>query len=217
MTSLADPTSDPPPSQGETKTKNVDEDDVVEEEDSNYVVSEKKTVAELMEDKEGEDEAMKKYKESLLGVNTLTNNNDPNAAPVEIIELRLLFVGRDPLIIPLGKQMGDNTAAVVHLKENEQYVCQLVFAVNKEIVSGLKFLRQVYRSGIRVDKEQIMVGSYAPTATPIVFKLEEDIVPGGMLARATYRSKIKLIDEDKTVHAQVEYAFKIVKKWPTTK
>jgi hypothetical protein len=34
-----------------------------------------------------------------------------------------------------------------------------------------------------------------------------------MLARGTYKSRIKLIDDDKTIHADVQYTFKICKKW----
>ena len=203
--------------QGETKepttTTTTDDHDDETEVDPNYKTSEKVTVSDLMS-KDADDAALQKYKESLLGAGNASGTNK-DAKPVKIIELRMLFEGREPLIIPLdsGDAAAKATPEVVILKENTPYTCQVVFQVNNEIVSGLKFLRSVYRSGIRVDKEQIMVGSYAPSDTSIVYELEQDVVPGGMLARATYKSKIKLIDDDKTVHADVAYSFKICKKW----
>lgn len=199
------------PTEGETKEPTTAEGVVEVVVDPNYKQPEKVSVSALLE-KDNDDEAMKKYKESLLG--PAVTAADPNAKPVEIMELRLLFEGRDPLIIPFHRE--DTTkaeTAVVRLKESESYTCQLVFKVNHEIVSGLQFVRGIYRKGIRVDKEQIMVGSFAPSNDPVVFKLEEDAVPSGMLARGTYKSFIKLIDDDKCVHADVNYAFKITKKW----
>ena len=202
------------PAEGETKEPTTAEGVVEVVVDPNYKQPEKVSVSALLE-KDNDDEAMKKYKESLLG--PAVTAADPNAKPVEIMELRLLFEGRDPLIIPFHREETPTTkaetAVVVRLKESESYTCQLVFKVNHEIVSGLQFVRGIYRKGIRVDKEQIMVGSFAPSNDPVVFKLEEDAVPSGMLARGTYKSFIKLIDDDKCVHADVHYAFKITKKW----
>ena len=192
---LAEPTSqgetkDPAPTADDIKsdakiatdpTPTADDD---EEEEANYIVSETKSIKDLLA-ADADDVALQKYKESLIGTTATVDG----AIPVEIIELRLLFAERAPLIIPFNT----TEKQVVHvLKENEQYICQLIFKVNNEIVSGLKFNRIITRSGIRVDKETIMVGSFAPNAEPIVFKLEEDIVPGGFLSRGTYTSKIKL-------------------------
>lgn len=182
---------------------NDDDEDV-----SNYNAPATATVADLIA-KDADDVALQKYKASLLGAGVVAT--DASAPPVEIIELRMLFAGREPLVIPLGATTA--TSDIVVLKESEEYTCQLVFKVNNEIVSGLKFCRSVYRSGIRVDRESIMVGSYAPVAEPIVYQLEEDQVPSGMFARATYKSKIILIDDDKIEHASAEYEFKISKKW----
>jgi hypothetical protein len=151
--------------QGETKEPILDNNDGGDDEietDPKYKTSEKVSIKELM-NKDADDKALQKYKESLLG----TGGNGTSGEPVTIIELRMLFEGRDPLVIPLS-QKGTRAKEVVILKENEPYTCQVVFQVNNEIVSGLQLLRIVTRSGIRVDKDQIMIGSYAPSTNPIV-------------------------------------------------
>ena len=65
-----------------------------------------------------------------------------------------------------------------------------------------------------MDKSTEMMGSFAPDAKKtyeIPFPFE--VVPDGMLARGTYVCKTQFIDDDKTVHLEFSYSFKIAKEW----
>ena len=86
--------------------------------------------------------------------------------------------------------------------------------MSKEIVLGLKYISTTTRRGIRVDKDQVMIGSYPPAAEPVTFTFPEiQDVPSGMLARGTYKTTIRVTDDDKNDHGKVMYTFKIAKKW----
>ena len=96
------------------------------------------------------------------------------------------------------------------------------------------------RKGVPVDKNNIMVGSYAPKAEDHSFKTglsfefhknplpksvtfililnsniisEAETAPSGMLARGTYKVKSKFIDDDKEEHASWEWNIEIAKSW----
>merc|ERR1711953_1203878 len=67
------------------------------------------------------------------------------------------------------------------------------------------------KEGVPVDKNNIMVGSYAPKAEDHSFKTEAETAPSGMLARGTYKVKSKFIDDDKEEHASWEWNIEIAK------
>merc|ERR1711902_336536 len=110
--------------------------------------------------------------------------------------------------------MGDaNTVAFV-LKEKAKYRIVIKFRVQREIVLGLKKFLVVKRKGIRVDKSTEMMGSFAPdNKKTYEFASPYEIVPDGMLARGTYVAKTQFLDDDKVVHADFSYSFKIAKDW----
>lgn len=51
----------------------------------------------------------------------------------------------------------------ITIKEGADYRLKVVFKVQHDVVSGLKYLHVVKRSGLKVDKMQEMVGSYGPS------------------------------------------------------
>ncbi|KAJ2384930.1 rho GDP dissociation inhibitor, partial [Coemansia sp. RSA 2603] len=51
---------------------------------------------------------------------------------------------------------------VIVIKEGAEYFFKVEFYVQREVVSGLKFLQQVKRLGLPVDKTEGMCGSYGP-------------------------------------------------------
>ncbi len=68
--------------------------------------------------------------------------------------------------------------------------------------------------GIRVDKSTEMMGSFAPDAKKTYeHPFPQEVVPDGMLARGTYVSKTQFLDDDKMVHLEFSYSFKIGKEW----
>ena len=199
----------------------AEDDDDTPEVDPKYSVAAKASVGELLS-KDADDAELAKYKAKLLGLpepgsaGSHDSATDANAKHVDVIELRLHFEGRAaPLVIPLGAgaSEGAGAAPVYVLKEGQDYRMELVFKVSKEICLGLKFLRSVYRRGIRVDKEQVMIGSYPPNAKEQVFGFPVDTVPSGMLARGSYVARIVMQDDDGVVHVKTSYRFKIAKTW----
>ena len=62
-------------------------------------------------------------------------------------------------------------------KEGAEYTIGIEFKVNNEIVSGLRYNQVVTRKGIKVDKMNLMVGSYAPRADDYTFTTELDEAP----------------------------------------
>lgn len=51
------------------------------------------------------------------------------------------------------------------IKEGAHFRIKVVFQVHHEVLSGLKYVQAVKRKGIRVSKDQEMLGSYAPNTT----------------------------------------------------
>lgn len=103
------------------------------------------------------------------------------------------------------------------------------FRVQNEVVVGLKYLHAVKLKGIRVDRAEEMVGSYAPQAEAYEKKFLPDqgnpcnflysylikcfIAPSGLLARGTYHVRSKFIDDDGVCHLEWDWSFKIKKDW----
>ncbi|RFU28266.1 hypothetical protein B7463_g8070, partial [Scytalidium lignicola] len=90
------------------------------------------------------------------------------------------------------------------------------FKVQHEVLSGLHYVQIVKRKGIRVSKDQEMIGSYAPNTdkTPFYTKqFAEEEAPSGMLARGHYNAVSTFVDDDKHKHLQFEWSFDIAKDW----
>ena len=65
-----------------------------------------------------------------------------------------------------------------------------------------------------MDKSTDMMGSFAPSSEKTYdFPFQEDTVPSGMLARGVYVAKCQFVDDDKTVHLDFSYGFRIGKEW----
>jgi len=59
-----------------------------------------------------------------------------------------------------------------------------------------------------------MMGSFGPSSEKSYehpFSMEE--APSGMLYRGVYKAKTQFIDDDKTVHLDFQYQFRIAKEW----
>ena len=55
--------------------------------------------------------------------------------------------------------------------------------MQREIVTGLKYVHAVKKMGVRVENETYMVGSYGPKLEVYEFMTPFDEMPSGMLAR----------------------------------
>jgi len=185
-----------------------------------YKVSKKVGINDLMK-MDNEDEALRKYKESLLG-NAAKEAFSPKDDPrrVVILELRVTCENRPggDIVYKLEtkeaiEKMKENPFI---LKESCNYRISLLFRVQHEIVSGLKYVNTITRAGIKVGKDETMIGSFAPQKDPYTQNFPRhgwEEAPSGMLARGKYKAKSQFIDDDKQVHLEFEYHFEIKKEW----
>lgn len=72
--------------------------------------------------------------------------------------------GRDDVVIDLSApgSLDGLKDKPFTIKEGAQFRIKAVFQVQHEVLSGLKYLQVVKRKGIRVSKDEEMLGSYAP-------------------------------------------------------
>ncbi|KAK6455662.1 immunoglobulin E-set [Scheffersomyces xylosifermentans] len=199
----------------------LQDDDLIPETVEGYTVGEKKTIAEYTK-LDAEDESLAKWKAS-LGL-----ADDSNAYPVKagdnrkvvVVEIALEFPDQpnlQPIIVNLEDAQG-NTIVGKEIKFNikEKSVYQLVikFRVQHEIITGLKYLHSIKKSGIRVEKVEEPLGSYAPNTKDKPYyerKFAEVEAPSGFLARGNYSAITKFVDDDKNVHLSFPWSFTIAK------
>lgn len=198
----------------------MSQEDLAPEPVEGYTVGEKKTIEEYTK-LDAEDESLAKWKASL----GLSADSAPYAVAagdkrtVVIVEMALVFPENpelDPIIVPLEDKDGATlkTDIKFNIKEKSVYELQIKFRVQHEIITGLKYLHSVKKAGIRVDKLEEPLGSYAPNTTdkPYYEKSFGAVeAPSGMFARGSYSAITKFIDDDKTVHLEFPWSFQITK------
>ncbi|GAB6020407.1 hypothetical protein CHUAL_003108 [Chamberlinius hualienensis] len=181
---------------------------------SNYKPPPERSLQEILE-ADKEDESLRKYKETLLGLAvTQTVALDPNDSRHVIVrQLALVVEGRPDVVLDLTGDISNLKKKVFSIKEGILYRIRVDFAVQREIVTGLKYVQKVYRKGIQVDKMQQMVGSYAPKTEVHSFLTPLEDAPSGMISRGTYTVKSLFTDDDQREHLKWEWAFEIKKDW----
>jgi len=192
--------------------------DLLPEQTEGFKVGEKKTMQEYNA-MDAEDEAMQRYKES-LGVGgkgeSISDPNDPRVCI--ILSLTMNSEGRPPVTINLAEKGAEATLKdkPFKIKQGVKFTMSAQFKVQHEILSGLHYVQVVKRKGIRVSKDQEMIGSYAPNTTinpSWTKKFAEEEAPSGMLARGHYNAISTFVDDDKHKHLEFEWSFDIDKDW----
>lgn len=157
-----------------------------------------------------------------------------------IKSLSLIVQGRPDVVIDLSAPGAVDSLKnkPFTIKEGAKFHIKVVFQVNHEVLSGLKYLQVVKRKGIRVSKDEEMLGSYAPSTThkptyekeceyPLValesylqcriltctLSVNEEEAPSGMIARGHYNAVSKFLDDDDNTHLLFEWSFDITKDW----
>ncbi|XP_018423231.1 PREDICTED: rho GDP-dissociation inhibitor 1-like [Nanorana parkeri] len=188
------------------------DDEIEDETDLNYKAPEKKSLQEIQElDKD--DESLIKYKQALLG--KLPATVDPKVPNVQVVSMELICTeAPSPIKMDLSGSVGTLKDHSYVLKEGSSYKVKITFKVNKEIVSGLRYVQHTFKAGIKIDKETHMVGSYGPRADEAYeFLTPAEEAPKGMLARGSYTIKSWFTDDDKTEHLFWEWKLCIKKEW----
>uniref|UniRef100_A0A2K6EG03 Rho GDP-dissociation inhibitor 1 n=1 Tax=Propithecus coquereli TaxID=379532 RepID=A0A2K6EG03_PROCO len=152
----------------------------------NYKPPAQKSIQEIQElDKD--DESLRKYKEALLG--RVAVSADPNVPNVIVTRLTLVCCSAPgPLELDLTGDLESFKKQSFVLKEGVEYRIKISFRVNREIVSGMKYIQHTYRKGVKIDKTDYMVGSYGPRAEEYEFLTPMEEAPKGMLPLPPYQS-----------------------------
>lgn len=192
-------------------------DDTLPEETAGFKVGEKKTLDEIQNMDAG-DESLQRYKAS-LGLATGPTISDPSdPRQCIILSLTMDTEGRDPVTIDLSKKGAETTLKdkPFKIKEGSKFTMIAKFKVQHEVLSGLQYVQVVKRKGIRVSKDQEMIGSFAPNTQDKPFydkRFAEEDAPSGMLARGHYTAVSSFVDDDKNKHLEFEWSFDIAKDW----
>merc|ERR1711976_702643 len=191
------------------KVENLELED---EQNLNYKAPAKKTL-EAIANQAAPDESLVKYKQQLLGdmKDIAFDANDPRKVIVVQIEIHSPEL-TEPKVVKL-RGAGENEDFEVTIKEGAEYHIELIYHVQHEIVSGLRYSQKLSRKGIPMGKENVMIGSYAPRKDHYTYKSDEEDAPKGMMARGTYKVHSQFLDDDKVVHAEFHWKIKIDKSW----
>lgn len=189
-----------------------------EEETDNYKVGAKKTVEEYQK-LDADDEALRKWKESLgLGGDVLPLEYPGDTRRVVIKQIQLIVdTELQPITFDLTneKTLKELASKRYKIKEKSVYHLKITFKVQHEIITGLRYVQYTKKAGIAVDKIDDHLGSYAPnTVNKPVYEVElpESEAPSGFLVRGNYSAVSKFIDDDKNDHLTLNWGVEIVKR-----
>lgn len=102
------------------------------------------------------------------------------------------------------------------IKEGCKYQMKAIFVVQHEVLSGLKYVQLLKRKGIRIGKDQEMIGSFPPNTSDkptYEKKFAPEEAPSGMIARGHYEAVSTFVDDDDVTHLKFEWSFDITKDW----
>ncbi|KAL8772675.1 MAG: hypothetical protein Q9209_002336 [Squamulea sp. 1 TL-2023] len=209
------------------------DEDLVASKTDGFKVGEKKTVEEyaklerelrhsvisLTAQIDQNDESLNRWKASLGISNSPALPVDPKDTRRCVIHsLALEVPGRSDITIDLSVPgaLESLKSKPFSIKEGAKFRMKASFRVQHDVLSGLKYLQVVKRKGIRVSKDEEMLGSYAPnTQEKQIYekKFAEDEAPSGMMARGHYEAVSKFVDDDDHTHLKFEWSFDIAKDW----
>jgi len=195
---------------------NID-DDLAPTRTEGFKLGDKKTVEEYAK-LDQNDESLRRWKES-LGIGSgkdLSDPNDPRRAI--ILSLGLEVEGRPDIIIDLTSPGAVEALKKkpFTIKEGATFRMKATFKVQHEVLSGLKYIQVVKRHGVKVSKDEEMIGSFSPSTADKPFhekKFAWDDAPSGMIARGKYDVVSKFTDDDDNAHLLFEWSFEIKKSW----
>ncbi|KAL3318861.1 hypothetical protein Ciccas_002473 [Cichlidogyrus casuarinus] len=166
-------------------------------EEQNYKAPEKKTIAELQA-LDTEDESLRRYKEQLLGsAATKIDPPFPDDSRNFIAHAIRFYVNgttSPDQEVDLKTQSFDKIC--VKIPEGAPFYVQLSYYVQREIISGLKYVQALYKGPLRVSKETVMIGSYSPRKEAQIWNSPPENAPTGMMSRGTYKVKSRFVDDD---------------------
>lgn len=160
-----------------------------------------------------DDESLRRWKEQLLGQVDTEQLGETAEPEVKVLNLTILSPGRPDLVLPIPFEADDKGYAFT-LKDGSLYSFRFSFTVSNNIVSGLKYTNTVWKTGVKVENQKMMLGTFSPQQEPYVYEGEEETTPAGIFARGSYSAKLKFFDDDGKCYLETSYYFEIRKEWP---
>ncbi|KAI7817627.1 immunoglobulin E-set [Gamsiella multidivaricata] len=188
----------------------IDDEDFGPSVSNGYKPGQKKTMDEY-QTLDADDEALRRWKESLGVSSAAASGDDPHN--VVVLQLILEVAGRPDVVLDLTQTAEELKKHSFTIKEGVEYRLKVLFKVQHSLVSGLKYRQVVKRMGVRVDKSEEMIGSYAAKPDIIEKKFAVEEAPSGMVARGHYEARSMFVDDDGTVHKEWNWSFDIKKDW----
>jgi len=164
-----------------------------------------------------DDDALARYKAALLGDAAsgegpvLVYPDDPRQVIVQ--KLALVVDDMDDKELDLTQDLNEIKKQKFVIKEGIKFRIRIDFIVQREIVTGLKYIQKTTRKGVTMDKMTHMVGSYAPKATSQSYTTPYEDAPSGILGRGTYTVNSFFTDDDKHDHLKWEWTIEFKKDW----
>lgn len=164
-----------------------------------------------------EDDSLKTYMELLLGDaaagsgKVVVEESDPRILILK--KLSLVVDGRPDVSMDLTQEVEQMKTKKFTLKEGAKFQIRIEFIVQREIITGLKYIQKTHKGPLTVDKMKHMVGSYAPKIEPYTTLTDTMDAPSGLLMRGDYKVSSLFTDDDKNEHLKWEWAIEIKKDW----
>eukprot|EP00043_Microstomoeca_roanoka_P012387 m.119788 g.119788 ORF g.119788 m.119788 type:complete len:190 (-) comp15480_c0_seq1:190-759(-) len=172
----------------------------------------KKVDLNTLQELDKDDEALNRWKAALLqGAEAAKNSDDPRK--VIVTAMRFHTPDHEDLVLDLTGDLSILKDSPFTIKEGCQYRIKIDFKVQNEVVSGLRYVDAAYRKGVRVERNNFMLGSYGPKGEVQTAMTPWQEMPSGMLARGHYKVKSKFIDDDNETHLEWEWSFDLKKTW----
>ncbi|KAL6841542.1 hypothetical protein ACP4OV_028685 [Aristida adscensionis] len=194
----------------ETDANDVDDDDDGDEKPAVVLGPQVPLKDHLELDKD--DDSLRRWKEQLLGGVDTTKLGETAEPEVTILNLTILTPERPELVLPIPFVL-DEKGYAFSLKDGSSYSFRFSFIVSNNIVSGLRYTHTVWKTGVRVENQKVMLGTFSPQQEPYTYEAEEDTTPSGIFARGSYSAKLKFMDDDGKVYLDMSYCFEIRKDW----
>ncbi|KAG0149901.1 hypothetical protein CROQUDRAFT_653212 [Cronartium quercuum f. sp. fusiforme G11] len=191
----------------------TDDDDLKPSQTAGYNPGVAKTMDEYAQ-LDAEDESLRKWKES-LGIVAGAGAAGKPSLKIHSLSLHSPTLSK-PIVLDLTNEenLQKFRKEPIVIKEGVEYSVEIAFKVEGGVVSGIKYLQIVKRTGVKVDKLESMIGSYGPSNDLHVKRFVSEESPSGMLARSgSYMARSRVIDDDGTVWADFEWSFKLGKEW----
>lgn len=183
-----------------------------DEEDTQIHLGPKISIKEHLE-KDKDDESLRRWKEQLLGSVDVSQVEEVQEPDVKILSLTIVSPDRPDLVLEIPES-GNPKGPWFTLKEGSKYNLKFSVKVSNDIVCGLKYTNNVWKTGLKVDSSKEMLGTFSPQAEPYIHVMPEETTPSGMFARGSYSAKTKFVDDDNKCYLELNYAFDIQKDWP---